>query len=70
MDHEEAQECIKTPFRPRICNKAEYLAALEQLRILSRAPLGMPNTAGVQKLIDAILYYEARHGLEETVVSK
>jgi len=68
MGHDEAQKCIKTPFRPQICNKAEYLAALEQLKILSRAPLGTPNTAGVQKLIDAILDYEARHGLEKTVV--
>src|SRR5271165_1456503 len=49
MAHDEAYECVKTPFRSQIVNKIEYMAAVERLRILSRAPLGTPNTAGLQK---------------------
>jgi hypothetical protein len=48
----------------------EYKAAIDRLRILSREPLGTPQTEGMQTLIDAILDYEARHGLERTVSKK
>jgi hypothetical protein len=66
MAHEEAQECIKSPFTPRIGNREEYDAAIKRLEILSKEPLGTSRTQGVQKLIDAILDYEARHGLDKT----
>ena len=51
----------------KIHNKMQYNAAIKQLEILSKAPLGTPRTEGVQKLIDAILEYEARHGSGKTV---
>ena len=67
MTHDEAQKCIKTPFTPRIGNMEEYNAAIERLEILSKEPLGTSRTQGVQKLIDAILDYETRHGSDKTV---
>jgi hypothetical protein len=47
-----------------------YNAAVEQLEILSKEPLGTPRTEGVQQLIDAILDYEERHGPEKTAARR
>lgn len=68
MGHDTAQDCIEAPFGPRVGTKEEYDRAIERLKILSKAPLGTADTAGVQALIDAILEYEGRNGLEKTVL--
>lgn len=39
----------------------EYRAALREMDRLQRAPLGTPETEGLQNLVEAILDYESRH---------
>jgi hypothetical protein len=68
--HYQAQEWKTTPFMPIIGSIEGYNAAVEQLEILSKEPLGTPRTEGVQQLIDAILDYEERHGPEKTAARR
>jgi hypothetical protein len=48
----------------RIETEADYRRAIQELKLLQRAPLGTPETEGLQDLIEAILDYEEkdRHG--------
>jgi hypothetical protein len=41
---------------------AEYIKAVEELKVLQKAPLGTEQTEGLQDLVEAILEYEARLG--------
>jgi hypothetical protein len=44
-----------------IMTEAEYRKATKELKVLQRAPLGTPETEGLQELIEAILDYEEKH---------
>ncbi len=44
----------------RIETEADYQRAIQELKLLQRAPLGTPETEGLQDLIEAILDYEEK----------
>lgn len=58
------------PLAPIVLNAEGYLAALERLKMLSKQPLGTPDTELVQELVDAILDYEARQEPQKAVPKK